>query len=224
MPTPLRGGTRRTERVPFSLCLITDRRQTAGRPLPEVVGAALKGGVGAVQLREKDLPDAELFELAVILRRLTREYQARLLINRRVDLCRAVGADGVQLGIEGLSVVEARRTLGDGPLIGYSAHSVAEARRAEADGADFVTFSPVFHTPSKAAFGEPVGIDRLREACAALNIPVLALGGVKSTNIARLMAAGAHGVALISAITAAADPEIEAASLLQTIEQHDTHS
>lgn len=210
--------------VDFSLYLITDRRQTAGRPLLEVVRAALRGGVGAVQLREKDLPDHELFELARELRRLTTEFNARLLINRRVDVCQAVGADGVQLGIEGLPIVQARRLLGDGLLIGYSAHAVEEARRAEADGADFVTFSPVFHTPSKAPFGEPLGPDRLGEACAALGIPVFALGGIKGNTIARVMAAGARGIALISAITAAATPETEAASLLQTIEQHDTHS
>ncbi|ABL01069.1 thiamine phosphate synthase [Pelobacter propionicus] len=210
--------------VDFSLYLITDRRQTAGRPLLDVVAAALRGGVGAVQLREKDLPDNELLELARDLRRLTHEHHARLLINRRVDVCQAVGADGVQLGIEGLSIVEARRLLGDGPLIGYSAHAVEEARRAEASGADFVTLSPVYHTPSKAPFGEPLGPDRLGEACGALGIPVFALGGIKGSTIARVMAAGAHGVALISAITAAANPETEAASLLQTIEQHETLS
>lgn len=209
------------KRAPFSLCLITDRRQTADRPLLDVVDAALRGGIGAVQLREKDLPDDELFELAITLRRLTADHNAFLLINRRVDICRAVGADGVQLGIEGLSIPEARRTLGDGLLIGYSAHSVEEARRAETEGADFVTFSPVFHTPSKAPFGPPVGLKRLREACSALNIPVFALGGIKEHNIAQVMAAGAHGIALISAITAAVNPETEAASLLQTIEQHD---
>jgi thiamine-phosphate pyrophosphorylase len=223
MPAISREGER-YRGVDFSLCLITDRRQTAGRPLLDVIGAALRGGVRAVQLREKDLADKELYELARELRRLTAGYDARLLINRRVDICREVGADGVQLGIEGISIPEARRLLGDGSLIGYSAHSVGEARTAEADGADFVTFSPVFYTPSKAPFGEPVGVGRLGEACSALNIPVFALGGIKGNNIHRVMAAGARGIALISAITAAADPETEAATLLQTIEQHDTHS
>jgi len=130
----------------------------------------------------------------------------------------------VHLGIDGISVSEARRALGKQLLIGYSAHSVTEARSAEASGADFVTFSPVFHTPSKAAYGEPVGLDRLREACATLAIPVFALGGIKKENIAEVMAAGAHGIALISAIIAAPDPATEVLSLLKTIEQHDTHS
>lgn len=224
MPALSRGEGRPGNSVDFSLYLITDRRQTAGRPLLDVVGEALRGGVRAVQLREKDLSDQELVDLARELRRLTHEYHARLLINRRVDICREVGADGVQLGIEGISIPEARQALGDGILIGYSAHSVAEARRAEAGGADFVTFSPVFYTPSKASFGEPVGVDHLREACATLAIPVFALGGIKGNTIAQVMAAGAHGIALISAITAAVNPETEAATLLQTIEQYDTHS
>ena len=210
--------------IDFSLYLITDRHQTMDSPLTEVIRAALKGGAGMVQLREKDLADDELYDLALGLRSLTREFGARLLINKRTDICRAVGADGVQLGIEGISVAEARRELGRQMLIGYSAHSVPEACSAEEAGADFVTFSPVFHTPSKAAHGEPVGLDKLREACATLAIPVLALGGVKKRNIAEVMAAGARGIALISAIIAARDPATETSSLLKTIERHVTHS
>jgi thiamine-phosphate pyrophosphorylase len=224
MPTASRSERQCADNVDFSLYLITDRHQTAGRPLTDVVRAALQGGVKAVQLREKDLADDALYDLAANLRSLTREFGARLLINKRIDICRAVGADGVQLGIDGISVAEARRTLGRQLLIGYSAHSVAEASSVETAGADFVTFSPVFHTPSKAAYGEPVGLNRLREACATLAIPVFALGGVKKENIAEVMAVGARGIALISAIIAACNPATEALSLLKTIEQHVTHS
>jgi len=224
MATFSRSGSQRTGNVDFSLYLITDRHQTAGKPLTDVVRAALQGGVRAVQLREKDLNDDELYALAASLRSLTHEYCARLLINKRLDICQAVGADGVHLGIDGISVIEARRALGELLLIGYSAHSVAEACSVEVAGADFVTFSPVFHTPSKAAYGEPVGLDKLREACATLAIPVFALGGIKKDDIAEAMAAGAHGISLISAIIAAPDPATEALSLLKTIEQHDTHS
>ena len=118
-----------------------------------------------MQLREKDLPDNELLELARFLREITTEFGAHLLINRRVDICRSVAADGVQLGIDGISIVEARRALDERQLIGYSAHSVAEACAAEVAGAHFVTFGPVYATPSKAGYGEPVGVDLLREAC-----------------------------------------------------------
>ena len=128
--------------VDFSLYLITDRMQTAGRALPAVVADALNGGLRALQLREKDLGTYQLFELAGELRKLTREYGARLLINDRLDVALAVGADGVQLGRAGLPVSVARRLLGGDKIIGYSAHSLDEARRAEHDGADFVTFGP----------------------------------------------------------------------------------
>lgn len=206
--------------VDFSLYLITDRRQTAGRPLAAVVRQALEGGVRAVQLREKDLPGRELLMLAEELRQVTRQYGARLLINERLDIVLATDADGVHLGAASLPVSTARRLLGPQRLIGYSAHSVHEAAQAAADGADFVTFGPVFFTPSKAAYGEPLGVELLQSASLVLTIPVFALGGIKRENIAQVMAAKAHGIALISAVIAAADPKIEAAALLQTIKQH----
>ena len=204
-------------KIDFKLYLITDRCQADGSSLKETVRAALQGGVRAVQLREKDLSDEELFRVAFDLRTLTREFGSRLLINARTDVCREVGADGVHLGKFGISIAEARRELGKSCIIGYSAHSVSEALTAEKAGADFVTFGPVFHTPSKAAYGDPVGLAALREACSTIDIPVFALGGVKQGNIASVMAAGANGVALISAIIAAQDPKAEALSLLKVI-------
>lgn len=206
--------------VDFSLYLISDRGQTGGRLLVEVVASALAGGVRAVQLREKDLPARQMFELAMQLRQLTREAGARLLINDRVDVALAVDAEGVHLGTNGMPVREARRLLGHNRLIGYSAHGLNEALQAQADGADFITFGPVYHTPSKAPYGEPVGVAAMQTACRALAIPLFALGGVKEAAVPELMAAGARGVALISAIIAAPDPRQAAASILQTIEEH----
>jgi len=206
--------------IDFSIYLITDRRQTAGRTLPSVVRAALEGGVKAVQLREKDLSGRELFVLAKELRAITKEFGARLLINDRPDIALAVAADGVHIGANSLPVSEVRRLLGPGYLIGYSAHSAAEALQAAADGASFVTFSPVYFTPSKAAYGAPVGVEKLAEAAEKLKIPLFALGGIKLENISEVMAAGASGIALISAIIAANDPKTASANLLKTIEQH----
>lgn len=191
--------------IDFSLYLITDRHQTAGRPLLEVVEAALSGGVRAVQLREKDLPAAELYDLAWELRALTSRYDARLLINERIDVALAVEADGVHLGVRSLPVTAARRIAPD-LLIGYSSHALGEAAAALAKGADFVTFGPVFTTPSKAAYGEPLGLTELARACEAAKSPVFALGGVKQTNLAQVTAAGCYRVALISDILAAPDP------------------
>lgn len=205
--------------IDFPLYLITDRRQTAGRTLTSVVRAALEGGIKAVQLREKDLPGRDLFVLAKELRGITREFGARLLINDRADIALAVDADGVHIGASSLPVREVRRLLGT-RLIGYSAHGAAEALQAAADGADFVTFGPVFFTPSKAAYGTPVGLEKLVEAAGKLKIPLFALGGIKLENIPDVMAAGADGIAMISAIIAANDPKTETTNLLKTIEQH----
>jgi thiamine-phosphate pyrophosphorylase len=206
----------------FRLYLITDRTQTSGRPLTDVVREALEGGVRAVQLREKDLAGRDLFALARELRSITSAFGARLFINDRLDIALAAGADGVHLGAAGLPVREARRLAGPELLIGYSAHALDEACRAEADGADFITFGPVYHTPSKASFGPPLGVEALKAVCSRVNIPVFALGGVKITSVAEILTAGARGIALISAVMASSDPRQSAASLLRTIDTHVT--
>jgi thiamine-phosphate pyrophosphorylase len=204
----------------FSLYLITDRHQTGGRPLAEVVRQSLDGGVKAVQLREKDLSGAALYRLAVELRRLTSDFDALFLINDHLDIALAVEADGVHVGVNSLPVAAVRRVLGQGKIIGYSAHTIDEALRAQGDGADFVTLSPVYHTPSKAAFGEPCGVKKLADAASALNIPVIGLGGISLANITEALSANIQGIAVISAIMAAADPRVSAASLLKKIEEH----
>jgi thiamine-phosphate pyrophosphorylase len=135
----------------------------------------------------------------------TAGYDARLMINERIDVALAVEADGIHLGINSLPVTAARRIAPD-LLIGYSSHAVGEAAAALAKGADFVTFGPVFPTPSKAAYGAPLGLTALAEACERLRGPAFALGGIKQANLAQVTAVGCHRVALISAILAAPDP------------------
>ncbi len=206
--------------VDFTLYLITDRHQTAGRQLPAVVADALAGGVTAVQLREKDLPARQLLELARELRDLTRRHGARLLINERIDVALAVDADGVHLGAASIPVAVARRLLGCEKLIGYSAHGVSEALAAQNDGADFVTFGPVYHTPSKAPYGAPLGVEHLAEAAAALAVPVFALGGVAVHTVPEIIRAGASGIALISAIISSPDPESSSRTILETLRNH----
>jgi thiamine-phosphate pyrophosphorylase len=204
----------------FRLYLITDQLQTCGRALEDVVRQALDGGVRAVQLREKALSSAELYRLAVKMRRLTTDYGARLIINDRIDIARSVDADGVQIGVNSLPVTVVRSMLVPGNALIYSAHSIAEAVCAQADGADIVTFGPVYHTPSKAGFGAPCGVGKLSEAVRALNIPVIALGGIKRGNSSEALLAGCRGIAVISAILAAPDPRDAAATLLKKIEEH----
>ena len=190
-----------------SLYLITDRHQIAkGRQLLEVIEELLQAGVRMVQLREKDLSAAELYPLAQELRSLTHRYKSLLLINDRIDLAQAIGADGVHLGGHSLPVKSARNILGSNYLIGASTHSVAEVESAQNQGADFVTYGPVYFTPSKQAYGKPVGIESLQSICARSNIPVYALGGIKANNTKTMLQAGAHGVAMISALLAGSSP------------------
>jgi len=205
--------------VDFSLYLITDRRQCESRGLVSAVTEALRGGVRAVQLREKDLSTRERYRLAEELRAVTSDFNALLLINGDAALARAVKADGVHLPQDGLPVHACRRVLGPHMLIGVSTHSLAEAKDAEVRGADFITFGPVYHTPSKAQYGAPVGIDSLRSVCRITKLPVFGLGGISCSQIEEVMAAGAGGVALISAILAAQNIE-EAASEFTRRLQH----
>lgn len=204
----------------FRLYLITDSHQTSDRPLTEVVRLALLGGVRSVQMREKGLSGADQYRLALELRGITREFGARLIINDRPDIALAVAADGVHLGINSLPVAAVRRMAGADMLIGYSAHESSEARLAESAGADFITFGPVYSTPSKAACGEPCGAGKMAEISADLNIPVFALGGIRQEHVPELLHAGVAGIAVISAIIAADDPRGAAASMLKKIEEH----
>lgn len=202
--------------VDFKLYLITDRKQTK-MPLPEAVRLALQGGVPAVQLREKNLPVRELLALAQELRIITREFGAKLFINDHVDVAVAVGADGVHLGHQSMPVDAARKIVGSSMLIGASTHSAQEAKEAEAQGADFITYGPIFETPSKAQYGKPVGKSTIKEVKYHINVPLFALGGIKSTNVLQVIAAGADGVALISSILAADDITAATKKFMQAI-------
>ncbi len=198
--------------IDFNLYLITDRRHTKG-PLPEAVRLALEGGVRAVQLREKDLPVRELLALAQELRVVTSEFGAKLFINDRVDVAVAVNADGVHLGRESMPAGAVRKIVGDDMLIGVSCHSVEDAWEAETHGADFVTFGPVYPTPSKLQYGRPVGLETLGRAAKKVQIPVFGLGGINPANALRVMLSGAYGIALITAILAADDIKQAAAEM-----------
>ena len=202
-------------RIPFSLLLITDRKATAGIPLQAAVATALSGGIDAVLLRDKDLPIRERLTLARALRALTREHRASFIISASVDLCLAVDADGVHLPEDGLPVSAARRILGPRKLIGASTHSLAGLRAACRDGADYATLGPVFATPSKAAFGPPLGLDAFAEACREAPLPTFALGGVTCDRLGAVLSSGAAGAAMISAVLASPDPRSAARAFVE---------
>jgi len=189
----------------FRLYLVTDRTQTGGRPLVEVVAECLAAGLRAVQLREKDLPAGEFMPLARSLRDVTRRVGARLFINGRLDAALAVGADGLQRGHDA-PPIPVLRSRAPGLTIGVSVHGVDEARAAERDGADFIVFGPVYDTASKRPYGPPQGLDALANVVKAVSVPVFAIGGVTSERVADVRAMGAQGVAVISAILASERP------------------
>ena len=195
--------------IDFKLYLITDRKLVARQGSTELaevsslvtaVSQALKGGVKAVQLREKTLGTRLLLRLACKLRELTAVYSARLFINDRLDIALAAGADGVHLTSESIPAAAVRRAVGNRLLIGVSTHSINEAREAQDAGADFLTFGPVYRTPSKLKYGKPVGAGMLKRVCREMGIPVFALGGVKESKIDEAVKAGAYGVSMISGI------------------------
>jgi thiamine-phosphate pyrophosphorylase len=187
--------------VDFDLYLITDRKLIADRcTLTAAVKEALKGGVKAVQLREKDMGTRDLLKLAYKMRKLTAEHSARLFINDRFDIALAVHADGVHLTQNSMPAEAVRRAVKKKLLIGVSTHSMKEARDAEKGGADFITLGPVYRTSSKVKYGAPIGLDALGKICGKIKIPVFALGGIKSSRIKKVREAGAHGAAMISEI------------------------
>ena len=188
------------------LCLVTDRTQTRGRDLTAVVGECLAAGLPAVQVREKDLGAADLAFVCRRLRALTLDRQALLIVNDRVDVALAVGADAVQRTSTSLPIEDIRAIADKRLRIGVSVHSLEEAVEAELKGADWVVFGPVYDTPSKRAYGPPQGVARLARVAATVRLPVIAIGGINPERVREVQQGGARGVAVISAILAAESP------------------
>ncbi len=201
----------------FKLYLITDRTQTKGRDLLWLLEQALDAGVKAIQLREKDLAGRDLFLLAEKASKLCQNYGSSLFVNERVDIALAVNAAGVQLGKASVPIALARELFGAQKMIGVSTHSLDEALEAQQQGADFLLFGPVYFTPSKAPYGAPQGVNKLKEIVEKLSLPVYAIGGIKMENILDLRSIGVAGVALISAIMSSDAPKKATRDLLRMI-------
>lgn len=194
------------------LYAVTDRSWLNGQTLYEQVEQALKGGVSFLQLREKELKEQAFLEEAKVIQELCKKYQVPFLINDNVELAASIGADGVHVGQSDMAAGAAREKLGPDRIIGVSARTVEEALEAQRQGADYLGVGAVFPTGSKA---DAVEVDHqvLKEICSAVEIPVIAIGGIGRDNVAQLKGSGICGIAVISAIFAQNDIEAAAREL-----------
>jgi thiamine-phosphate pyrophosphorylase len=203
------------------LMVVSDRRLAEPRTVLEVVEAALAAGTPAIQLRDKEASAAELFSQARALLPAVRIAGALLFINDRVDVALAVGADGVHIGPSDIPVADVRRIVPPHFLIGYSTDDAARARAAEADGASYIGCGAVFGTATKEVGDEAIGVDRLDEVAAAVQIPVIGIGGIRPGNVARVAATRAAGAAVVGAVMSAADVSRAVRALLGAWAQED---
>ncbi|KLK88954.1 thiamine-phosphate synthase [Methanoculleus sediminis] len=197
----------------YDLYVVTDETIGRGRSHADLARLAVAGGADVIQLRDKRLPGRELFAAAVVIREITRDAGALLIVNDRLDVALAAGADGVHLGASDLPVREARRIAPPGFVIGASVGSVAAAVRAAAEGADYVALSPTFSTGSKDDAGPGHGLAALSEIRSAVSLPLVAIGGITAGNVSDVIAAGADGVAVISAVVGEDDVTAAARNL-----------
>ncbi|WP_205628343.1 thiamine phosphate synthase [Haloprofundus marisrubri] len=200
--------------------LVTQANLSAERSTETVVREAIDGGVDVVQLREKETSARERYRLARTLRDLTSETGVTFVVNDRVDIAAAVGADGVHLGDDDLPVTVARAQLGENALVGRSVSTVEGARRAVDEGADYLGVGAVFSTSSKDVAEEQsnVGVETVAAIADAVDVPFVAIGGITAENAAEVVEAGADGVAVISEITAASEPETATRRLASAVE------
>jgi thiamine-phosphate pyrophosphorylase len=193
--------------VDWSVYVIADRGAAGHRSIVEVVRAAIRGGATVVQLRDKSATTREVVELGRALQAVTGSADVPLIVNDRLDVALAIEAEGVHVGMDDMPVALVRRLLGPGRLVGYSPDTLEAALRGQREGADYLGIGDVFGTPSKADAGEPIGLEGLAAVVRAVSIPVVAIGGITIENAAAAVRAGAAGVAVISAVVGAEDPE-----------------
>ena len=203
--------------IDYSLYLVTDRDLSFGRPTPAVVSAAVRGGVTCVQLREKALSTRAFLAEARAVAAVLKSTGVPLIINDRIDVALAVRADGVHLGQTDMPIADARPIVGSEMIVGVSVESVEDARTAEAEGADYVSVSPVYATPTKTDTVAPLGVEGVAAVRAAVSVPMVAIGGLNRETCEAIVRAGADGVAVVSAIVSADDPEAAARDLVDRI-------
>ncbi len=204
----------------FSLYLVTDRAMAGERSLETVVIEAVQGGVTAVQLREKDMATRDFIRCAVELKKRLTALDVPLIINDRVDVALAVGADGVHLGQRDMPYEQAREILGKEALIGLSVETIEQAEQANRLDVDYIGLSPVFTTPTKTDVETSLGLDGVRRICDITRHPTVAIGGINRDTITDVLGAGAEGIAVVSAIMASESPREAARELAEIIRKY----
>jgi thiamine-phosphate pyrophosphorylase len=207
-------------RAALRLYLVTDQACLQGRSLTDVVRAAVHGGVSCVQLREKELNSRDFYAQAVALMELLAPLNVPLVINDRLDIALACGAQGVHLGQSDMPLAAARALLPPQVFIGWSVENFAQVEQSAALPVDYLGVSPVFATPTKTDTATPWGLDGLQRIRAATALPLVAIGGVHQGNATQLLQAGADSLAVVSAICAADDPRAAARQLRTLIDEH----
>ncbi len=207
------------KKIDYSVYLVTDRGLSRGRSTLEILQGAVRGGVTCVQLREKNCPIRDFIEQANSIKAYLRAHDIPLIINDRLDVAQAVGADGVHLGQSDMPLNVAREILKDSMIIGISAESLQDATEAEKAGADYIGVSPIYATPTKTDTAPPLGLEGLREIQNAVRIPLVGIGGLTKDNAGEVIKHGADGVAVVSAMVSADDPELATKELLKTVTQ-----
>jgi thiamine-phosphate pyrophosphorylase len=205
--------------INLDLYLVTDRDLSMGRSLDWVVEKAVKGGVTIVQLREKDLETRDFIEEAQRIQKILKPYNIPLLINDRVDVALAIGADGVHLGQSDMPYHMARKILGNEAIIGLSVESIEQAKEANLYDVDYIAISPVFTTPTKEELTQELGIEGIKEITRLSKHPAVGIGSIKAHNAQDIIQAGADGVAVVSGICSADDPEKAASELREKVQQ-----
>lgn len=194
------------------LYVVTDRTWLNGEPLENAVEKILAAGATFLQLREKDLSDAEFLAEAKKIKPIAKKYKIPFVINDNIEVAMQCGADGVHVGQSDIINRDIRAVIGPDMILGISANTVGTAQRAEQSGADYIGVGAVFGTSTKKD-AQAISVERLREICSAVHIPVVAIGGISAENIMQLANSGIDGVAVISAIFARPDPVAATAAL-----------
>ncbi|MCS6889240.1 MAG: thiamine phosphate synthase [Chloroflexus sp.] len=199
--------------IDWSLYVVTDAGLARGRSHLAVIEAAIAGGATVVQYREKAASTRQMIAEAQALRELTRRAGVPLIVNDRLDVALAIDADGVHVGQDDMPAALARRLIGPDKILGVSAANLAEAMQAAQDGADYLGVGPIFATPTKPDAAPPIGMEGLRAICRQVALPIVAIGGINAANAVDAIRAGAHGVAVVSAVVAAEDVAAAASQL-----------